>query len=379
MVADGNRRGYRHLLDAFWDEARSLGLPLPTDEPVSAPSFCDARHKITCKLLRELIGGVASAFDRTHGRKLRWHGRRVFAVDGTKINLQRGTDLDLAFGTPDGAHCPQVLVSTLLDVCNRLPVDLRIDSYATSEREHLLVMLPSLEPGDVIVLDRGYPSHEVLQALVAAKIDFLIRVPEAQTFEAIDLFRESGGDDYLVPVHPPHDAPDEWKPLELRAIRLINRNGEESFYLTTLRRSHFSRAELRGLYHMRWEAEEFYKLYKGPYIGQGQFRSKTAAGVRQEMHALVLFLAIARFLMASAAKQTGEHPHELSQKAGVLGLAAYITRIFLADDRDSAVRSIHALLQRIVRTRDKRRPGRSYPRRSYKPGPRWCASGRRGA
>ena len=36
MVADGNRRGYRHLLDGFWDEARSYGLELPTDTPVSA-------------------------------------------------------------------------------------------------------------------------------------------------------------------------------------------------------------------------------------------------------------------------------------------------------------------------------------------------------
>ena len=36
MVADGNRRGYRHLLRAFWDEAKAHGLPLPTDEPISA-------------------------------------------------------------------------------------------------------------------------------------------------------------------------------------------------------------------------------------------------------------------------------------------------------------------------------------------------------
>ena len=47
MVADGNRRGYRHLLDGFWDEARSHGLELPTEKPISAASFCTARHKIS--------------------------------------------------------------------------------------------------------------------------------------------------------------------------------------------------------------------------------------------------------------------------------------------------------------------------------------------
>ena len=40
MVADGNRRGYQHLLSGFWDEARSYGLELPVDVPVSAASFC---------------------------------------------------------------------------------------------------------------------------------------------------------------------------------------------------------------------------------------------------------------------------------------------------------------------------------------------------
>ena len=34
MVGDAGRSGYRHLLDAFWDEARSYGLELPTDKPV---------------------------------------------------------------------------------------------------------------------------------------------------------------------------------------------------------------------------------------------------------------------------------------------------------------------------------------------------------
>jgi hypothetical protein len=71
-------------------------------------------------------------------------------------------------------------------------------------------------------------------------------------------------------------------------------DGVESFFITTLRRSDFSRRQLRELYHMRWEAEEFFKLLKSPYIGQGQFRSKSPVGIKQEIHALVLYLAVAR-------------------------------------------------------------------------------------
>ncbi len=378
MVADGNRRGYPHLLEAFWDEARSYGLELPTEKPVSAASFCTARHKITPDLLRHMLHEIAStSFDATFGAQ-RWFGRRVFAVDGSKVNLQRSPDLEAAFGVPEGCYCPQVLVSVLLDVCAKAPVDVEVSPFASSEREHLLSMLASLELGDVIVLDRGYPSHEILQTLVQEGIDFLIRVPSSHTFAAIDELRESGGDDFLFHVDPPEGSPPEWTRLTLRAIRLEGPNGTESFFLTTLHRSHFSRGQLRQLYHMRWEAEEFYKLFKGPYIGQGQFRSKSPAGIKQEIHALILFLAIARVLMATAAKVTGADYDSLSQKSAVLGLATYVTRLFLSANQDFALRELHALIQRIVNTPYKRRPGRSFARVSFRPRLRWGPSGRLG-
>ena len=379
MIADAGRRGYRHLLPAFWDEARSFDLPLPTRDPVSAPSFCAARHKITSEQLHHILREVATtSLDTAFGAARRWHGRRVFGVDGTWLNLQRGDELARAFGVPEGAHCPQAMMSVLLDVCAKAPVDLRVAPFASSERDHLLAMLPSLQPGDIVVLDRGYPSHEVLQELVGAKVDFLIRVPATHTFGLIDDLRESRGNEYLYWLDPPQGSPPDWKRLKLRAVRLRGPSGETSYFITTLWRESFSRAELRKLYRMRWEAEEHFKLMKGPYIGQGQFRSKTAAGVEQEIHALNLFLLIARVLMATVSKDTGAEPSTLSKKAAVLGLAAYVTRLFLCADSERAERELRALLERVSRTREKQRRRRSFPRVSYRPRLRWGPSGRCG-
>lgn len=379
MVADGNRRGYQGLLTGFWDEARSYGLALPTEDAVSGASFCTARRKVTSDLLRRLIHEASDTFDESFGGPLRWYGRRIFAVDGTKVNLQRSQDLDKAYGTPHGAHCPQVLLSVLLDLCGKVPVDLQISPFASSERDHLFAMLPRLKAGDVLVLDRGYPSHEVLQALVKAKIDFLIRVPSSSTFSAIDLIQHCQGNDYRVLIDPPDSSPEDWQDLELRALRLKNRAGEESYFLTTLRRVDFSGAQIGDLYHLRWEAEEFFKLLKGPYIGQGQFRSKSPEGVRQEMHALVLFLAISRFLMATAARVNDADFNSLSQKAAVLAIADYITRLFLYNDPSIAACHLRALLQRIANARYRKRAGRSFLRVSFKPSKRWGPKGRRGA
>ena len=379
MVADGGRRGYQHLLDGFWDEARSFGLSLPTERAISAASFCTARHKITPELLRHALHEIATnTFVTTFGTSHRWHGRRVFAVDGMKVNVQRGEDLERAFGIPDGAYCPQLLVSVMLDVCAKAPVDVEVSGFASSEREHLLSMLPSLESGDVVVLDRGYPSHEVLQALDLDGLDFLVRVQASHSFSVIDELRAKRGNDAVVRLEPPKDAPPEWKAIAVRIIRLEAPDGSESFFFTSLKKSEFSRQDLRQLYHMRWEAEEFYKLFKSPYIGQGQFRSKSPAGIKQEIHALVLFLAIARVIMATAAEVHDVKFEELSQKAAVMGLADYVTRLFLATDSEYALNELLVLLRRIAERSYKRRKRKSFPRVSFRPRLRWGPGGRCG-
>lgn len=378
MVGDANRRGYGHLLDAFWDECTSFGMPLPSDRPVSASAFCQARHKISTGLLRHVLHEVSARFQRAFPGLSRWHGRRVFAVDGAKRNLQRSPELDARFGRPDGGHCPQATISTLLNVSSRVPADLLVTQFAACERSLLLEHLSVLRRGDVLVLDRGYPSHDVLRRLLTDGMDFLVRVPATHTFEAIEAFRQSGGDDYRVVIGVPKNAPRGTKPIELRAVRLTNPSGEESFYLTSLRRSEFSRRQIAELYRMRWEAEEFYKLTSSSYFDQRQFHAKSGLGIEQEILAQAIFVTIARFLLALAAHDGDVRYDDLSVKAAVLACAAYLTRLFLDDPHD-ALEWLPRLLARIARTREKQRPGRSCPRRSFKPGPRWGPNGRRGA
>jgi hypothetical protein len=378
MAGDGNRRGYRHILDLFWDQCASHGVPLPTDEPVSASAFCQARSKLSSDLLRHVLHGAASKMESAFPGASRWNDRRVFAVDGCKVNLQRSPELDARFGRPEGGHVPMASVSALVNVMTQIPSDVVIDRYAACERQMLLDHLEVLRAGDVLVLDRGYPSHEILRILLDHEIDFLVRVPATQSFEAIKIFRESGGDDYRVLIPPPDDARCGSEPIELRAIKLLNSSGDESFYLTSLRRAHFSRAQIAELYHLRWQAEELFKLEKSVYFDQRQFHAKSALGVRQEILAQAIYVVIARFLLASAAKHVDARYHDLSAKSAVLALADYLTRLCL-DDPERAVHCLPRLLERIARTRDKRRPGRSCPRRSFKPGPRWGPNGRRGA
>lgn len=378
MVGDANRRGYRHLLDAFWDECAAHSIALPTTEPVTAAALCQARAKISVELLRQVLHGAASRFAEAFPNLWTWRGRRAFAVDGSKFNLSRSEELDACFGRPKNGYAPQATVSSLVNVTSGLPCDVRIGPYGSCERKLLLDHLDCLRARDIVVLDRGYPSLAVFCALASRGIDFLARVPASNTFAAIDWLREVDGDDYRVILEAPSDAPDGVEDLEVRLVRLTNPDGEASFFITSLRRAHFSRTALAELYRKRWEAEELYKVEKSSYFDQQQFHARRPHGVRQEILAQAIFVVLSRFLQATAAEIYNDDYHALSKKSAILGLASYVTRLCI-DDPENAVRWLPRLLHRITRTRDAKRPGRSFPRRSFKPRPRWGPSGRNGA
>jgi hypothetical protein len=377
MVADTNRRGYRHLIDAFWDEAHSFGLALPCDEPISAPALCKARQKLTPELLRNLLHQASDSFNQQFGADKRWFGRRVFAVDGSKVAVQRSADLEQSFGIPPNGHCPQVLVSTLFDLVAKVPHDISVVPFASSERMQLLGMLNRLKVGDVLVLDRGYPSFEMMRILIDEGIDFVMRVPIKNSFAAIQKLIYSGRHDCRARIKPHRNSGMiGHAPVDVRLLRVLVPNAEPTILITTLRRAEFTRSQIAELYHMRWEVEEFYKLMKSNYLGQGQFHARSASGVEQEIHAVALYVAITRYLMAAAAKESNVPYEDLSPKSGALGLAAYVLRLLLACDANQAAPFLDQVLRRIIKTKDSKRPGRRWPRRSFKPCRRWDVRGR---
>lgn len=379
MSAGAGRGGYSLMLDAFWEEAHRSGIALPQAEPVSAAAFCKARRKLKPELLAAFLTMIGSVLDEQHSNKLRWNGHRIFAVADMRLNLQRSPELAEHFGVPHGGHCPQGLVSTLFDVVGRFPIAATVAPGPSCERQELLRILPHLRAGDILTLDRGYPSYEVLQALTAAGIDFVIRVPKSGSFEAAKVVAESSGNDYIMHIPPPRNGGrDGDQGIQVRCVR-VDVGAEDPWLLfTSLRRSDATVAQLRDLYHMRWTIEESYKLVKCDAFSLRQLHAKSVLGVEQEVLAQLALISISRLLAANAAAEHGIPAVDASPKAAVLAIAKGIVRLMLCDDPDRRMEHHAQLLRQIARRRVIHRPGRTSPRISFKPGPRWNSKGRVG-
>lgn len=380
MVGDGRRRGYREMLESFWDQATLAGLQLPTDEPVSASAFCQAREKVSPGFLKCLLREVDRRFDAAFPNEALWRGRRVLAVDGSHMTLQRSPALFRAFGSAESAHNPHARISVLMNVVSKVPVDIVVDSYQASER-HILTEshLEHVRAGDIVVLDRGYPGSNELAALLDAGADFVMRVSAKGTFAVVEEFAAAASGIDREIVIEPADAARSKTPILVRIIRSKRSDGDDVILITTLRSTDgFSLQDIELLYRMRWEVEEHFKAVKSDYMAQGQLHARTAFGVRQEVFAIMVFHALSRLVLAAAAAESDKPYAELSTKAACIGTFEYLTQILFEGSQPPEVWA-RRLIARLARSHVKPRPGRSSPRRSFKPLPKWGPRGARRA
>lgn len=377
QVADAGRSGYERLLEGFWDQAREQGLDLATDEPVSAAAFCQARAKLDPQSVRLLVHRVADDFERTHGERMRFKGRRLLAVDGTKLLLQRSPELWDAYGGPSSGYHPLVMVATLFDVISKVPLDVALGPNNASERVLLSQLLDRTGDHDVLVLDRGFPSFDVFVMLALSKLDFVVRVP-VSLFDAVKHFLATGAGDGFVEFLPPKTAAaGDAGPQRLRVVVTRREGQEPTVLVTTLDAGEFPADDVRAIYRLRWEVEEYYKLVQCAYFTQGQFHSRSQRGVEQEIYAQALLVAITRHVMAAASLVHHAPYAEVSQKGAILAVGRALTRLALDPDERRSSSTLTRLLLRIAGAKLPVRPGRHFPRRSFLPRRLWGPTGRR--
>jgi hypothetical protein len=107
------------------------------------------------------------------------------------------------------------------------------------------------------------------------------------------VFQDSGGDDYRILVQPSRDAARAGvEPIDVRCVSLDVGADDSWLLLTSLRRCELTLSQLKQVYHLRWEIEEFYKLLKSDAVSLRQLHAKSTLGAEQEILAQLLLTAM---------------------------------------------------------------------------------------
>jgi len=393
LVTSKNTQSYGTTIDDLWDHCESLKLSLPQKSSIAPSSFCAARQKLDEAVFKCANQKILAAYAADASGYL-WLGHRLFAVDGTKINLPREL-LACGYSTPaKSAHYPQGLLSCLYQLKSQLPFDFDLPSHA-NERLSAVAHLEVLQAGDIVVYDRGYFSYLLLHRHVQTGIHAIFRLQENSS-SAIKAFFASTQTDIEITLLPSPQTqaeirsqyPDlEILPLKLRLLKY--NIGASVFCLgtTLLDAQRYPLREFIDVYHGRWGIEELYKVSKRIFLIE-DFHSKTERGVKQEIFAHFVLVTLNRLFANRADVELNGGPASTTSTSPSPGPASPVRQINFKNCIHVLGRGLEELLvlhqrirgvvQRIFTTilgRHQRvRPYRSFLRRSLRPETKWRSS-----
>ena len=379
MVRPGKRFGYQEVINRFFSDtslAHEKGLT-----PPDKAAFLRARKKVPFDvfsgLFKKAVEKATSLASSYAGAK--WKGFRLVAIDGTKKNLPQSKELAQEFGVPHGAHYPQLLSCALFDVLLKIPLNLMWGAHDVSERTMALELIKDLGPGDLLLLDRGYPGFELFEKLLSQGADFLVRLPDNGLFKPVAEFLAQGHRDGKVTLNPPQElvrqrlkngepAP---VPIRLRVVRMRTKGSKTALFITTLTdKTAYPISTLRELYHLRGEEEEFYKLIK-ELLEAENFRGKSRQFIDQEVMAIYLYCLLVRIMMMEAAVKHDIPLSRICQQAAFLAVTRFMDKLLLCQTLEDCQHWLELCLAEISWQRYKKRTGRSFPRISKRSYGKW--------
>jgi hypothetical protein len=402
LVTSKNSQGYGTTIDELWENCAKMNLPLPQEKSISESSFCVARKKLDEGIFKDINRRILDAYaDETSS--CRWREHRLFAVDGSKLNLPRSL-LTKGYNAPSpNAHYPMGLVSCLYEVLTQTPFDFELTSHG-NERICAENHLQALEKNDVVVYDRGYFSYLMLRLHVHKGIHPIFRL-QKNSGAKIKNFFTADGYDRIITIKPSEKARKEIKrnypyldlrPLKMRVVKYVI-GGYVYCLGTTLFEKEdqpYPIADLREVYHARWGVEELYKISKRVFTIEN-FHAKTVRGVKQEIYAHFTLITMNRFFSNEAESQLNQDNQSAidsgdmkSPKHGSLvdqfkkiktnfkNCVHVFTRgleelILLHDQMAS---SIKRTFETVIGKYYKVRPNRAFPRISLRPSRKWSPS-----
>jgi hypothetical protein len=277
--------------------------------PPSASALCRARQNLLpAELLAMYCAAANSPLAMAACKRWLWKGHRLLAADGVRFLLPATQPIIDEWGRPKvaggEAYQPQLLQVAVWDVGAVQPVawvQVPCHGKGYGERSTILRLLDTMQPGDVLLLDRGFPSRRLLHELIARGIHFVIRMTASGSKDFAEVEHFLAGRSADADADFSYNDPDVDDALieRLRLVRRIDADGSVRVLVTDLRdREIYSKGDLFAVYCRRWGIENAFRDLKIRYEAE-HFHGTTPQFIEQEIIILMLL-----FLMESMVEET---------------------------------------------------------------------------
>jgi hypothetical protein len=266
-------------------------------------ALSQARQKLNPWAFQRLNEVTVDTFYRKADYYL-WGGHRLLSVDGSTLVLPKHRTVkeefgEHSFGPNADSKRSMATCSMLYDVFNHLTLDAQLAPYSHSEQSLLLKHLDKTRAGDLLLLDRGYPSFWLLFLLKARGLEFCVRMKEDWWLTVREFAHSDKLDAEVVFSLPKKDRKKladypqfTDTTITCRLVKVILDNGTTEILCTSLLNTvTYPYEEFAELYHYRWNEEEAYKLLKCRAEVEN-FTGKTAVSVKQDFFAKIFLMSL---------------------------------------------------------------------------------------
>lgn len=198
----------------------------------SKQAFSKGRQRIKPEAFQELFQAVVLKFYEK-AELASWHSYHLFGIDGTRLNLPCTDELAELYGVQSSNGAPQVqaLVSCVYDLLNGIITDVRFANCRSSERDAAEDMIASFQikqvERPVFVMDRGYPSAELIDAIIRMGYKFVMRC-STEFVRNMNLPEQ----DNIIE----HKFAKLKKPVKIRILKVALSSGEIEYLVTNMER-----------------------------------------------------------------------------------------------------------------------------------------------
>ena len=246
---------------------------------MSQQAFSAARQKIKWEAFEELF--QTSVRGSYNEKWEKWRGYRLMAADGSFIQLPSDAALvEYYGGLGHEGTSAAALASLLYDLENDIVVDAKIAPVSGNERELVEKHLQELQGmadfnrghRELIIFDRGYPSHEFIKSLQDKEIAYVMRIQKGFIRE----WETKGEREGWAALGK--------SGLHVRAVRIPLEGGGQEILITNLAEMEYE--AFGELYHKRWGIETKYKELKQK-LETENFSGRLVDNVKQDFYAMM--------------------------------------------------------------------------------------------
>ena len=281
---------------------------------ISNSAFNQARMKIKPELFKHFIAQLNKQFYTDNDeRVILWNGFRLLGCDGSTLTLPITKELTKKYEYNINQHTTDVLIartSILYDLENRMILDGVIAPFSQGERQLAVSQIKEIKKNsfqELLILDRGYPSFDVIYNLNKLKINYVMRTKFGFS-NVTKEFMESDLMELITEIKPGKNASLLNKlylknqSIKVRLVKVLLSSGEKELLITSLLDEiKYPTTIFKELYFKRWGIETLYDKLKNKLLIES-FTGYSEASILQDFYC-TLFLSNIQSLLVSEANE----------------------------------------------------------------------------